>query len=66
MRGGGETVTATKKTRVIDTRAGYEDTSKYDYEKLESFVPESARRSRQPEREKFKNKNTPQFDKKKK
>ena len=65
MRGGGETVTATKKTRVIDTRAGYEDTSKYDYEKLESFVPESARRSKQPEREKFKNKKNPQFDKKK-
>ena len=43
MRGGGESVEAMKKTRVIDTRASSVDLSKYD-ERLESFVPESARR----------------------
>ena len=51
MRGGGESVEATKKTRVIDTRASSVDLSKYD-ERLESFVPESARRLNIPDKQK--------------
>ncbi len=51
MRGGGESVEATRKTRVIDTRASSVDLSKYD-ERLESFVPESARRLNVPEKQK--------------
>ena len=50
MRGGGESVEATKKTRVIDTRASSVDLSKYD-ERLESFVPESARRLNIPDKQ---------------
>lgn len=53
MRGGGENVDATKKTRVVDTRAGSVDLSKYD-ERLENFVPDSARRLNVPERQKLK------------
>lgn len=53
VSGGGETVTAVKKTRVVDTRTTSVDLSKYD-ERLESFVPESARRSNMPERQKLK------------
>ena len=51
MRGGGESVEAMKKTRVIDTRASSVDLSKYD-ERLESFVPESARRLNIPDKQK--------------
>lgn len=51
MRGGGESVEAARKTRVIDTRASSVDLSKYD-ERLESFVPESARRSNVPDKQK--------------
>ncbi len=51
MRGGGESVEAGRKTRVIDTRASSVDLSKYD-ERLESFVPESARRSNVPDKQK--------------
>jgi len=51
--GGGETVTAVKKTRVVDTRTTSVDLSKYD-ERLENFVPESARRSNMPDRQKLK------------
>ncbi len=51
MRGGGESVEATRKTRVIDTRASSVDLSKYD-ERLESFVPESARRLNAPDKQK--------------
>ncbi|MBR7082404.1 MAG: translation initiation factor IF-2 N-terminal domain-containing protein, partial [Clostridia bacterium] len=51
--GGGETVTAVKKTRVVDTRSSNVDLSKYD-ERLESFVPDSARRSNVPDRQKLK------------
>ena len=51
MRGGGESVEATRKTRVIDTRASSVDLSKYD-ERLESFVPESARRLNVPDKQK--------------
>ncbi|MBQ0126182.1 MAG: translation initiation factor IF-2 N-terminal domain-containing protein, partial [Clostridiales bacterium] len=51
--GGGETVTAVKKTRVVDTRTSSVDLSKYD-DRLESFVPESARRSNMPDRQKLK------------
>lgn len=53
MRGGGEKVEETRKTRVVDTRAGSVDLSKYD-ERLENFVPESARRLNVPERQKLK------------
>ena len=51
MRGGGESVEAKKKTRVIDTRASSVDLSKYD-ERLENFVPESARRLNVPDKQK--------------
>ena len=51
MRGGGESIEAARKTRVIDTRAGSVDLSKYD-ERLENFVPESARRSNVPDKQK--------------
>ena len=51
--GGGETVTAVKKTRVVDTRSSNVDLSKYD-ERLESFVPDSARRANVPDRQKLK------------
>ena len=51
--GGGETVTAVKKTRVVDTRSSNVDLSKYD-ERLENFVPDSARRSNVPDRQKLK------------
>ena len=51
--GGGETVTAVKKTRVVDTRSSNVDLSKYD-ERLENFVPDSARRANVPDRQKLK------------
>ena len=67
MRGGGEKVEETRKTRVVDTRAGSVDLSKYD-ERLENFVPESARRLNVPERQKLKkqqnNQNVKGFGKK--
>ncbi len=51
--GGGETVTAVKKTRVVDTRTSSVDLSKYD-ERLEKFASESSRRQNAPDRQKFK------------
>ncbi|MBO4429643.1 MAG: translation initiation factor IF-2 N-terminal domain-containing protein, partial [Clostridia bacterium] len=51
--GGGETVTAVKKTRVVDTRSSNVDLSKYD-ERLENYVPDSSRRSNIQDRQKLK------------
>ncbi|MBO4353408.1 MAG: translation initiation factor IF-2 [Clostridia bacterium] len=51
--GGGETVTAVKKTRVVDTRSSNVDLSKYD-ERLEKFASESSRRFNGPDRQKVK------------
>ncbi|MCQ2435489.1 MAG: translation initiation factor IF-2 [Clostridia bacterium] len=54
VTGGGEQVQAVKKTRIVDTRATTVDLSKYD-DRLDSFVPESARRSNVlPDRQKLK------------
>ena len=44
---------APKTTRIVDTRTTSVDLSKYD-ERLENFVPESARRSNAPDRQKMK------------
>ena len=44
---------APKTTRIVDTRTTSVDLSKYD-ERLENFVPESARRSNVPDRQKLK------------
>ncbi len=44
---------APKTTRIVDTRTTSVDLSKYD-ERLENFVPESARRSNGPDRQKMK------------
>ena len=44
---------APKTTRIVDTRTTSVDLSKYD-ERLENFVPESARRSNAPDRQKLK------------
>ena len=44
---------APKTTRIVDTRTTTVDLSKYD-ERLENFVPESARRSNAPDRQKLK------------
>jgi translation initiation factor IF-2 len=46
-------VLAPKTTRIVDTRTTSVDLSKYD-ERLENFVPESARRSNAPDRQKLK------------
>ena len=46
-------VLAPKTTRIVDTRTTSVDLSKYD-ERLENFVPESARRSNVPDRQKLK------------
>jgi len=51
--GGGETVTAVKKTRVVDTRASSVDLSKYD-ERIEKIASESSRRQNAPDRQKLK------------
>ena len=53
LTGGGEKVTAVKKTRVVDTRSSTVDLSKYD-ERLESYVPDSSRHSNVPDRQKLK------------
>ena len=44
---------APKTTRIVDTRTTSVDLSKYD-ERLENFVPESARRNNAPDRQKLK------------
>ena len=44
---------APKTTRIVDTRTTTVDLSKYD-ERLENFVPESARRNNAPDRQKLK------------
>ena len=44
---------APKTTRIVDTRTSSVDLSKYD-ERLENFVPESARRNNGPDRQKMK------------
>ena len=50
-------VLAPKTTRIVDTRTTSVDLSKYD-ERLENFVPESARRSNVPDRQKLKKQQT--------
>ena len=50
-------VLAPKTTRIVDTRTTSVDLSKYD-ERLENFVPESARRSNAPDRQKLKKQQT--------
>ena len=62
--GGGEAVTAVKKTRVVDTRSSNVDLSKYD-ERLENFVPDSSRRGAVPDRQKLKKQPNRQFPSKK-
>lgn len=53
VTGGGEKVTAVKKTRVVDTRSSSVDLSKYD-ERLESYMPDMSRHSNVPDRQKLK------------
>ncbi len=48
---------APKTTRIVDTRTTNVDLSKYD-ERLETFVPESARKSSAPDRQKLKKQQT--------
>ena len=48
---------APKTTRIVDTRTTSVDLSKYD-ERLENFVPESARRNNVPDRQKMKKQQT--------
>ncbi|MBQ8496890.1 MAG: translation initiation factor IF-2 [Clostridia bacterium] len=48
---------APKTTRIVDTRTTSVDLSKYD-ERLENFVPESARRNNAPDRQKLKKQQT--------
>ena len=48
-----QTPVAPKTTRIVDTRTTSVDLSKYD-ERLENFVPESARRGNVPDRQKLK------------
>ena len=62
--GGGEAVTAVKKTRVVDTRSSNVDLSKYD-ERLENFVPDASRRGAVPDRQKLKKQPNRQFPSKK-
>lgn len=62
--GGGETVTAVKKTRVVDTRTSSVDLSKYD-ERLETFVPDSSRHSNVPDRQKLKKQQNKNFSSRK-
>lgn len=57
MQGGGEQVTAVKKTRVIDTHAGSFDTSKYEYDKYDVYSNDNKRFANDNNKQKLKKQN---------